>query len=137
MTRVTLGKSRVREIRPPGSVRAKAEWLSYSTTIPQGIGSLDAAGCSLFRISADWARQVAYASQFMTPVDRAHRGKARINSRLCAVGGFDPDEWEFPPKPKWMRWRTYQRAEDRFNAHEAALDRGTFELLAKFMARYP
>jgi alpha-D-ribose 1-methylphosphonate 5-triphosphate synthase subunit PhnH len=34
MTRVTLGKSRVREIRPPGSVRAKAEWLSYSTTAP-------------------------------------------------------------------------------------------------------
>ena len=31
MTRVTLGKSRVREIRTPGSVRAKAEWLSYST----------------------------------------------------------------------------------------------------------
>ncbi|BCH12547.1 hypothetical protein MesoLj131c_68050 (plasmid) [Mesorhizobium sp. 131-3-5] len=33
MARATLGKSRVREIRPPGSVRAKAEWLSYSTTI--------------------------------------------------------------------------------------------------------
>ncbi|WP_354101703.1 reverse transcriptase domain-containing protein [Bradyrhizobium sp. RT5a] len=33
MTRVTLGKSRVREIRLPGSVRAKAKWLSYSTTI--------------------------------------------------------------------------------------------------------
>jgi len=33
MTRVTLGKSRVRESRPPGSVRAKAKWLSYSTTI--------------------------------------------------------------------------------------------------------
>ena len=32
MTRITLGRSRVREIRPPGSVRAKAEWLSYSTT---------------------------------------------------------------------------------------------------------
>lgn len=32
MTWVTLGKSRVREIRPPGSVRAKAEWLSYWTT---------------------------------------------------------------------------------------------------------
>jgi hypothetical protein len=31
-TRVTLGKSRVRESRMPGSVRAKAEWLSYSTT---------------------------------------------------------------------------------------------------------
>jgi hypothetical protein len=31
MTRVTLGKSRVRESCTPGSVRAKAEWLSYST----------------------------------------------------------------------------------------------------------
>lgn len=31
--RVTFGKSRVRESRMPGSVRAKAEWLSYSTTI--------------------------------------------------------------------------------------------------------
>jgi hypothetical protein len=33
VTRVTLGKSRVRESRTPGSVRAKAEWLSYSTSI--------------------------------------------------------------------------------------------------------
>ncbi len=33
MMRVTFGKSRVRESRTPGSVRAKAEWLSYSTTI--------------------------------------------------------------------------------------------------------
>lgn len=32
MTRVSLGKSRVRESRMPGSVRAKAEWLSYSST---------------------------------------------------------------------------------------------------------
>lgn len=31
MMRVTFGKSRVRESRKPGSVRAKAEWLSYST----------------------------------------------------------------------------------------------------------
>ncbi len=36
MTRVTSGKSRVRESRPPGSVRAKAKWLSYST-IPQSL----------------------------------------------------------------------------------------------------
>ena len=31
MTQVILGKSRVREICMPGSVRAKAKWLSYST----------------------------------------------------------------------------------------------------------
>ncbi len=34
MTQVILGKSRVREICMPGSVRAKAEWLSYSTIPP-------------------------------------------------------------------------------------------------------
>ena len=33
MTWVTPGKSRVRESHTPGSVRAKAEWLSYSTVI--------------------------------------------------------------------------------------------------------
>ena len=33
MRRVTLGRSRVRESRTPGSVTVKAEWLSYSTTI--------------------------------------------------------------------------------------------------------
>ena len=36
MTRVTLGKSRVRESCMPGSVRAKAEWLSYSTVTAGG-----------------------------------------------------------------------------------------------------
>lgn len=36
MTQVILGKSRVREICMPGSVRAKAKWLSYST-IPERI----------------------------------------------------------------------------------------------------
>ena len=36
MTRVTLGKSRVRESCTPGSVRAKAEWLSYSTVTAKG-----------------------------------------------------------------------------------------------------
>ncbi|RVG96473.1 hypothetical protein CN210_32120 [Sinorhizobium meliloti] len=36
MTRVTLGKSRVREIRPPGSVRAKPNGIA---TRPRPIGA--------------------------------------------------------------------------------------------------
>jgi hypothetical protein len=63
-------------------------------------------------------------------VDRAYQGKARINSRLCSIGGLDPDEWDFPPKPKWMRWRTYNRAMEKFDRYEAILDEGTFKLLA-------
>ena len=61
-------------------------------------------------------------------------GKSRINRRLCAAGSFDPSEWEFPPKPKWMRWPTYHRAENKFDRYEAALDMGTLELVAKFLA---
>jgi hypothetical protein len=49
---------------------------------------------------------------------------ARINARLCRIGRFDPNEWHFPPKPKWMRWQTYNRAEEKFDRYEAILDQG-------------
>ena len=49
------------------------------------------------------------------------------------MGELDPEEWEFPPKPKWMRWRTYERFEKRFEQHERELDRGCEQLLAKLL----
>jgi len=30
------------------------------------------------------------------------------------AGGLDPENWDFPPKPKWMRQKTYERCEARF-----------------------
>ena len=78
-----------------------------------------------------WGRQVAYASQFSDPDNRAHLGKARIKARLIA--DLDPDEWDLPPKPKWMRWSTYNRHVERYDAYEDILDRGTFALAAKLM----
>jgi hypothetical protein len=81
-------------------------------------------GADSFACRQRWGRSVAYASQFSTRIDRAHQGKAKINARLCRIGGFDPDEWDLPPKPKWMRWRTYNRAEAKFDRYEAILDRG-------------
>jgi hypothetical protein len=71
-----------------------------------------------------WGRSVAYASQFCDRINRAHRGIAKINARLCRIGGYDPDEWDLPPKPKWMRWRTYNGAEEKFDRYEAILDQG-------------
>jgi hypothetical protein len=79
-------------------------------------------GAQWFGSRQAWGRQAAYASQFKDRTDRAHHGKAKIKSRLCSMGGFDPDEWDFPPKPKWMRWKTYNRAEEKFNEYEAILD---------------
>jgi hypothetical protein len=76
-----------------------------------------------------WGRQVAYRSQFNDWTNRAHLGQARIKARLIA--DLDPDEWALPPKPRWMRWRTYNRHVERYDAYEDILDRGTFALAMK------
>ena len=81
-----------------------------------------------------WGRQVGYASQLLDPNNRAYRGKAKIRSRL--VGDCDPDEWQLPPKPKWMRWRTYNRYVERFDQYEAILENGIETLMAKFFGKY-
>jgi hypothetical protein len=70
-------------------------------------------GADRFCSRQAWGRQVAYSSQFQDATNRAHLGKARIKSRL--IGSLDPDEWELPPKPKWMRWKTYNRHVERFD----------------------
>jgi hypothetical protein len=86
-------------------------------------------GARRFRSRQAWGRQVAYHSQFNDWTNRAHLGKARIKARLIA--DLDPDEWDLPPKPKWMRWSTYNRHVERYDAYEDILDRGTFALAAK------
>ena len=80
-------------------------------------------------------RQVAYASQFMDRIARSHRGAATIKSKLCSVGGFNPDEWELPPKPKWMRWRTYNRMVERFDRYEVMGEEGLLKALARVVYR--
>jgi len=91
-------------------------------------------GATRFCCRQAWGRAVAYSSQFLDPDNRAHRGKAKIKARL--IGDYDPDEWELPPKPKWMRWRTYNRYVERFDRYEAILEDGIVELAAKFLERY-
>ena len=91
-------------------------------------------GATHFRCRQGWGRAVAYASQFLDPDNRAHRGKAKIKARLIA--DLDPDEWELPPKPKWMRWRTYNRLEEKFDRYEEMLERGIGPLLSKLLEKY-
>ena len=87
-------------------------------------------GATRFCSRQTWGRQVAYASQFETPSDRAWRGKAKIKARLIA--DLDPDVWNFPAKPKWMRWRTYERYVDKHDHYEAILDRLVLSAAAHF-----
>jgi hypothetical protein len=67
---------------------------------------------------------VAYQSQFQDATGGGHLGQQRIKSALCSIGGLDPDEWDFPPKPKWRRWKTYERHERKFDRYEAVSDDG-------------
>ena len=66
------------------------------------------------------ARVEAYRSQFLDPDNRARAGQATIKSRLNS--DRDPDAWALPPKPKWMRWATYNRYVERYDNYEAILD---------------
>jgi hypothetical protein len=91
-------------------------------------------GAKRFCSRQTWGRRVvAYRSQFQGPDDRAHAGQARVKSRL--IGDCDPHEWDLPPKPKWMRWHTYNRHVERYDAYEDILDEGTFERMAKLLGR--
>jgi hypothetical protein len=47
-------------------------------------------GAPYFACRQRWGHGVAYVSQCLGSEDRAERGKAKINSRLCSIGGFYP-----------------------------------------------
>jgi hypothetical protein len=85
-------------------------------------------GAERFCSRQTWGRQVAYVSQFAGPDHRAHIGQAKIKSRLIA--DLDPGEWDLPPKPKWMRWSTYNRHVQKFDVYEDILNQGIAELMA-------
>jgi hypothetical protein len=86
-------------------------------------------GATHFRCRQGWGTAVAYASQFLDPDNRAHRGQAKIKARLIA--DLNPDEWALPPKPKGMHWRTYDRYVGRYDTYEEILTDGIPALLAK------
>ena len=90
-------------------------------------------GSTRFCSRQTWGRQVAYQSQFNDATNRAHGGQAKIKARL--IGDSDPDEWDLPPKPKWMRWSTYNRYSERYDRYEDILDYGCVALAAKFSGK--
>jgi hypothetical protein len=91
-------------------------------------GRQELPGFAVDRPGADGLRM---HHSFWIATVRAHYGQSKINSRLCSLGNFDPEEWDLPPKPKWMRCKTYNRYEKRFDGYEAQLDDGLEKLVAK------
>jgi hypothetical protein len=59
---------------------------------------------------------VAYSTKFESPFDRAITAREKVKARL--IGDLNPREWELPPKPKWMRWPTYERLAEKYLFHQ-------------------
>src|SRR3712207_8573573 len=76
---------------------------------------------TLFRSA--WGRRAAYASQFLDPIGRAWRTKAKV--KVALLGDEDPDEWDVPPKPKGDRKST------RLNSSHANISYAVFCLKKK------
>jgi hypothetical protein len=64
--------------------------------------------------------------------NRAHHAQYRIRRHLCDRGNFDPDEWDLPPKPKWMRQRTYEGIQAKYDHYDAILDDELAAAAARF-----
>jgi hypothetical protein len=41
---------------------------------------------------------------------------------LRLIDDRDPDEWVLPPKPKRMRWHTYDKQVEKFDHYEGQLN---------------
>jgi len=64
--------------------------------------------------------RLGYQAQRGGPLDRAHHQLARLHRRLGA--DYDGPDGIPPPRPKWMRLRTYDRVVQRIEAGENRLD---------------
>jgi hypothetical protein len=103
-------------------------WI-YSALRARVIGHHEFCGSRLNGIPhADYSRGAIHVAG-AHPVARDHRGKAKLNFRL--IGDSDPASWDLPPKPKWMRWSTYSRLEERFDTYEEVLDDRLIGVIAR------
>jgi hypothetical protein len=78
-------------------------------------------------------RRMAYSSQFLAPHNRARLGIRRIEARL---GSKEAEDTLY--KPKWQRWRTFNRYCNRLDAYDsviAAYERALDERLLRCVGR--
>ena len=77
-------------------------------------------GASRFCSRQAWGNQVAYSTQFEPPFNRAISAREKVKARL--IGNLNQRDWELPPKPKWMRWPTYERLAEKYRLQQGKID---------------
>lgn len=91
-------------------------------------------GATSFASRKHWGRRVAYGSQFEAQHDRALSQAQAIRYRLGGPDYAGIDEID-PPKPKGMRWRTYDRLIAKSRRLEGIADERAFFLINQLMRR--
>jgi hypothetical protein len=71
-----------------------------------------------FAFASRLAHRLAYRSQRETTYDRASRRAFKLRGKLGGHGGIG----DYIPKPKWMRWPTYDRKLEEIAAAEEVVD---------------
>jgi hypothetical protein len=86
-------------------------------------------GATRFCSRQAWGKQVAYSTQFESPFGRAITAREKVKDKL--IGDLNRREGDLPPKPKWMRWHTYNRLADKYLLQESNINR----IMADYIAR--
>ena len=88
-----------------------------------------APGAARFCSRQGWSKEVAYSTQFESKFDRAITAREKVKDRL--IGELNRSEWELPPKPKWMRWATYERLAEKYRFQNRKID----QCIADYLGR--
>jgi hypothetical protein len=77
--------------------------------------------------SESFSSRLLYLSQTLSPQARYQEQARHIARRVfecwpAELRRENEDKWDFPPKPKWMRWKTYNQLDARVMDYESAAD---------------
>ena len=129
--RATAGISATATIPPYGEMRIVAAWTDQTIRLaaqPRHFGGWQwyfvcpranqrvsvlwsPPGKRFFAGRKSWGKGVAYLSQYYGAGPRARYMANKLCDRIAGPGASE--EWEVPPKPKGMTWRTYERLVQR------------------------
>jgi hypothetical protein len=77
--------------------------------------------------------RLGYAMQRIGALDQAHHNLQRLHRKLNAQ--YDRPHMPTPPKPKWMRWKTYSRIALQIEEGQERLDEAFIVGARRILAR--
>jgi hypothetical protein len=99
--------------------------ISSALCQPPLHGALPASRSQAFLVPLGLSPSTAI-SQRLAPQFRYQHGATQVAKRVLRKGPPEWQEeysdWQFPPKPPWMRWKTYNLFDERARAYEKAAD---------------